>query len=679
VAASERANNHRRRRRVTAWRALALLLVATLCACSAQSPLPAPTGSASAPPGQSGSTSAQPSPELSPTPVQESAWDDVVGQISDDGEVSLQTALDAFVLAIGPLPGVAPPAGAGATIPSGTGAVRWLLGHWNELTTEQQAAVDAYFPTPPQTSGTNIIAADARGTPPSVTLADLQQDLSAMRDQVKATIALNLGRDLLTPIQVIITNSTNGRALAATMAVNDHGQKTGLMAACRIYVYPSGQAAVGAERVSMMAHEVFHCFQFSLTTIDAFNAPGTRPWIAEGIPAWVGETIAGGSSNSAGWWAGWLEKPEERALFRRSYDMIGLYSHVARNGYNVWSMLDPLLRAAYDGGNDGAYKALVDATGNKMLDSWGPAYVRQPSLGPAWDFSGPGITANRADVETILLRGPAGGVLRQVPAYTALPLDIDISAEVAVLDAPGAHGLVRFSGSTDQTLATVSGHPLCTVAGGCVCPNGSPGAGTAFADVAAGHAELGAYGHLQGAQIQLSGYTLEAFCQIEEEGLVDPCLVGTWQSAPWTLAGFDKIVPGQQVVDVLAGGDGVRATFTNDAREILDFDGMADLEGTNDQTGLVVSARFDGSSELKVSSDNGELSFIAPVSSTVTMTASADVAGQSFQFLDHVPLAQMSAGSPLATEGSVTYICGATGLQMPLSSRAEAVTWTRVP
>src|ERR1700686_4566224 len=90
------------------------------------------------PPKSSAGAGAQPSSAgQSPGP----AWKGVLGQVQPDGTVSLATALAAFTLAVGPLPGVTTPAGPTGQLIDGTVGVRWVIGHWAQLTAAQQQAV----------------------------------------------------------------------------------------------------------------------------------------------------------------------------------------------------------------------------------------------------------------------------------------------------------------------------------------------------------------------------------------------------------------------------------------------------------------------------------------------------------------------------------------------------------
>ena len=71
----------------------------------------------------------------------DSKWAHVVDQVQPDGQVSLATALAAFAVAIGPVPGAVIPPGVVVPIGSGTIAVDWVLAKWGQLTLPQRQAV----------------------------------------------------------------------------------------------------------------------------------------------------------------------------------------------------------------------------------------------------------------------------------------------------------------------------------------------------------------------------------------------------------------------------------------------------------------------------------------------------------------------------------------------------------
>src|SRR5512141_363933 len=112
---------------------------------SQPSPTSAPTSIASLVASPTVPPTAPPTPPASllPAPSPGPAWQSILTAIGDDGTVSTETALQAFSLAIGPLPGVSLPAGEAGTMQSGSMAVRWLVSHWQEISADQkQAAIN---------------------------------------------------------------------------------------------------------------------------------------------------------------------------------------------------------------------------------------------------------------------------------------------------------------------------------------------------------------------------------------------------------------------------------------------------------------------------------------------------------------------------------------------------------
>src|SRR5262245_40517962 len=79
-------------------------------------------------------------PTSSTSPAGVPAFQRVLARIGADGTIDRDTALQAFALAFGPLPGVHVPAGPAEEIPSGSGPLRWVLAQFSRLTQAQRTA-----------------------------------------------------------------------------------------------------------------------------------------------------------------------------------------------------------------------------------------------------------------------------------------------------------------------------------------------------------------------------------------------------------------------------------------------------------------------------------------------------------------------------------------------------------
>ena len=246
-----------------------------------------PAGPAAAP--------APPGPAAAPPAT---AWQRVLSQVGPDGSISKQTALEAFVLAIGPLPGVRTPAGPTQVVDDGSGAVRWLLGYYSELTAAQQAAVRQLLRLPVTTSGQAAGAGRGAGpatldavmrpaAPASPGAGQLAAD-QALEQRAAAQIASRLGVTLTLRVQVV-ENPTppqgTERALGYTGCQDAAGLSwsTAPAAQCTISMNPAAHSSPIIE-YAVMLHEVFHCFEAQLdSSIGKFNSGATaEAWLIEG-------------------------------------------------------------------------------------------------------------------------------------------------------------------------------------------------------------------------------------------------------------------------------------------------------------------------------------------------------------------------------------------------------------
>ena len=114
-----------------------------------------------------------------------------------------------------------------------------------------------------------------------------------------------------------------------------------------------------------------------------------------------------------------------------------------------------------------------------------------------------------------------------VAAAGALAADIwgtELNAEVVTLGGTG-FGMILLPDGDELVLDGALSEVLCTNPEGCSCPEGSPGAGTVFRIVSPGSTRIGLTGHLEGSQLSIGGWSLDAFCQNQPE-LAG--LIGQW-------------------------------------------------------------------------------------------------------------------------------------------------------
>src|SRR4051794_30697147 len=112
---------------------LTLGAIVAALGCTSTPPTPSPNESVPAtavtsvsPPSTTAAPTATAVPSVAPSataPVVGQAWQSVLDSIGDDGTISKDTALQAFSVAIGPLPGVSVPPGEAGFVGSGTMAV----------------------------------------------------------------------------------------------------------------------------------------------------------------------------------------------------------------------------------------------------------------------------------------------------------------------------------------------------------------------------------------------------------------------------------------------------------------------------------------------------------------------------------------------------------------------------
>ena len=432
-----------------------------------------------------------------------SPYAQLFSQVRPDGTVSEETALEAFALAIAPLPGVTPPTGAAPTPAEqqdGTFAIDWIEPYLGDLTDAQRAAVAAAeSPAPnapvitPGSSriGRGVVLAGASGAQPFITAA-----LDAL-----PVITAKLGRSLQLPWSVTLNGTQVNGDLADTYA---NLTLLGSARSCSIVVNPSlANLNDQADTNATMAHELFHCFQFDW--FDQHGGQRTVPdWIKEGQAEWVGETVGGPSDLGRDWWGTYLTTMDT-ALWQRTYDALGFYQHLNEEGIDPWKHLDAMLAPT---SNSDAYKA-AGATDDTFLDTWASGLFRDASLGPAWDAKGPWTTSAQAPPHPVDI---ASGDTKELATNAVVNQDNQVTSTADIVEIR-MQGHVRIRTDPDVADETATTQLwLCTKDGGCTCPPGQRYAGPDLETVDPTF-RLGLTGSLGGASGTLRGHDLSEFCK----------------------------------------------------------------------------------------------------------------------------------------------------------------------
>jgi hypothetical protein len=204
------------------------------------------------------------------------------------------------------------------------------------------------------------------------------------------------------------------------------------------------------------------------------------------------------------------------ALFSRIYDGVGFFAHLSESGTSPWPLFDKMLKqGAVD--NVAAYDIAAKAAGDKVIDAWGPGYIRHRTLRPTWSMGGPGFPEY---IPTPLTGGPLENNETLVGGAFPLGADaniIDLHADSLVIEevvgGPGTvHGLVRLPDGRQLSLEEAVGKPFCTKPGGCACPSGSAGEAHAWESTSPGEMLLGFTGHTDGVEVWIQGYSVETAC-----------------------------------------------------------------------------------------------------------------------------------------------------------------------
>ena len=460
----------------------------------------------------------------SASPGDQSPYAQLFAQVGPNGEVTKEMALEAFSLAIAPLPGVTVPTGPDPQPweqADGTFAIDWIQPYLDQITPEQKSAVDAALAAPPNTP----IVSDSGARSPSFVLADASNyttDASILSDAraKEMTLAGPSGTGLKFDYSLIInpTQVDAGEALAYTSPGIEKFADNTTKPYCEIHVNPLlvslSQAHPEFVQASL-AHEMWHCIQNAYVGGAKLTAPS---WIVEGQAEWVGETLYAPTAIGASWWQAYLQTPPT-SLYSRTYDGVGFYLHLAEEGINPGPVLLPMLTAA---SNDAAFQG-TGADADKYLDSWSSGLFRDQTLGQDWYATG---FSDALIAQAQALWPPknppkdpkqeldvANGDTKQVSAskVTNQLFDLVPSADLVIVQITG-HARLRTGALDDVGLQD---RVYCTVDKQCACPPGEMWIGPTTVEYMPPNtpSQLALTGALNGAKGVVVGASMDQFCK----------------------------------------------------------------------------------------------------------------------------------------------------------------------
>ena len=468
-------------------------------------------------------------------------------QIALDG-VTKERAIELFSLAVGPLPGAPDPADEPADAGDADDAtlpILYLSGVWAELDDAQRDEAakllgwDERSPAPSgviEVKGAGEATSRPAGSTPAPgsrfapstftdsTGAVIDADyLAKMATTQMGAIGALVGRGipgfkvrtygLALRGEVHAETTKWHRTLTSPLALEPY--EGGL---CNIDAFlPNFQGQTPTVNASIMAHEVFHCFQFNaLGTLAAAQSAGQ--WLMEGGATWAMLMVVpfarGELPKVDRKWDGWSLHPEI-PLFERTYDAVGFFGHVGDvqgSQASLWPLMLPAVVASSGRQNVAAFDVLVGGQQRETLDSWGASYFRFTDK-KGWDMTGPGgvdrarVSAARQSV------APRGDIVLEGADAWAVQ-NVELSSDADIVKIRSTNGNVRLLDGPHQRQSTFSPHSdinYC-LKGACTCPDGSPGFDEQTVPAKAplhialtgGHA--GAAGYAQ-------GYSLDDFCQ----------------------------------------------------------------------------------------------------------------------------------------------------------------------
>lgn len=334
----------------------------------------------------------------------------------------------------------------------------------------------------------------------------------------------------------------------------------GYVGGCEITVHDQKFAPLSDDDAkAIMTHEMFHCYQQQVVGSGKAMLSLSK-WISEGEATWVMLAVVPSASNAimGDKWLPYVNNPDVYFKYR-SYDAVGVYGHMSDVAGDsvVWPTLLPMVSARIAGSDDDAFQTLLRDHKIAYFTSWGSSYFRDGGRIP-WTMTGPGqplpftvtptsVEVNSESEETL---GPADsdrGKLYQLAG----------SPDILMVSLMTGYGRVHDANyGIDKAMDASGPLALCLKAGGCTCPDGSPGA-SLMTERATAPLSIGINGGDDTAVVGVVGRSLDKFCKKPEPSAPKPQNPGGGGGG----SGTDNDKPPPPPPDGVSWGDTHLATF----------------------------------------------------------------------------------------------------------------------
>jgi len=401
------------------------------------------------------------------TALPTTAWAKVLDEVRPDGTVSEQTALQAFALAYGPVPGVHAPHGPIGQIPDGTMAAQWVLGYRSRLSAPQLRVVDRLLGLAAPGRSARVAGPPDHGDPGWVENPHLDNLARGWVEDYDAKFGITLPLTVLAGYTTTVIPNPNvgGEAPADATPLDNAagGYGSGDPRICRVRLTALGKSYSADNQSSVVAHEVFHCFEFYFLGAKSwYDDP--KAWILEGLAVWGQLSVDAIAPNGFAYeMSNYLKSPDTQ-LFTRNYDAVGFWGHVQDTVGNLWARIPSILNG---GGNEASFdNAAADTPA--FLTSWGSSLFnsRLPGQLP-WSMVSP-ITPTGEPPTEELYPAPSSEV--EAPPYTTAQYHIHSTEpllHVAIIGSARISTVHNYTNLVDAW--------FCTTEAPCECPSGTSG------------------------------------------------------------------------------------------------------------------------------------------------------------------------------------------------------------